>query len=164
LISLVFKEKLAKLNKNLYVDDRARRQIRPGTDHYGSGLYCRNAVRTANDTSAAKLNYLDKASRTYIEDSQNGLLPDFLCGIPTGYIPEYDDIDIESGKLLARGWRSILMFLATKRRLISLDKARRVFACGSLGEQTYDHKNFEQKLADLRAEDLKKRRSALRLF
>lgn len=147
MLGFVFKSKLSRLNPDLYVDDSSRRQV--SGDWWTAGLYSRR-VRRSSLFRGTDRHYLDAEGQRYAEACETGQIADFILGVPQGYVPEYDVYCQESGRLLARGWRSILLALVDKR-LVSLDRARRVFGCASLGETPYDRANFAQKRQMLNA-------------
>ena len=57
---------------------------------------------------------------------------------------------------MARGWRGVLTELV-KRRLVTLDRARSVFGCSSLGETDYDRMSYDEKRFLMKREQKKGR-------
>lgn len=84
-----------------------------------------------------------------MEMKENGQAGEFICGVSI-WTPEYDRFDLETGTLLMRGWRSLVLYLV-KKEICTLERAKRVFG-NSLGETDYDKLHFEQKLAKAREE------------
>lgn len=123
------------------MDTEKRSHIRG--DMYSSGLYYKQGRRDTG-TTAAERALVHASQRTYLEAIEAGELDKFICGVSINFVPEYDRFDIEECKILMPGYRTILMRLV-KDNLISLDKARKVFDCPSLGESDYDKLNFMQK-------------------
>lgn len=137
--SFIFKTKLAKLNHLLFVDDSAKSRV---SDEWSVvGLFLRNNERAKSRT----FDYasLDGKTREYMKAYDEGNLYEHIGSVPHGYVPENDLFDINTGRLLARGWRSIVLRLVEKR-LCTIDKARSVFS-RSLGESDYDRLNSDQK-------------------
>lgn len=138
--SFEFKSKLRLLNDSLYVDDSKRTPIAEG---FFSTALC---IRKGKRAKHVNYNYAhNKESREYLHATNSGMVDDFLGGVPLGWIPEFDMFDLETGKLLARGWRTTLLMLARKKH-ISLDKARRVFQCNGLGLDHYDFLTLDTKV------------------
>ena len=138
-----FKNLLAKVNPLLYVyDENAAYNF--GHERI-SGIYLRGGRRDGG-ISASDKHYAGKAkAMAYLEAKESGALDTFCGGCNLGEIAEFDVFDLEFGRMVNMGWRSILLSLA-KRGIISLDKAKKVFNCSSLGESDYDKLDFFGKL------------------
>jgi hypothetical protein len=84
-----------------------------------------------------------------MEMKENGQAGEYLCGV-SEWTPEWDRFNVETGALMMRGWRSLVLHLVRKG-VCSLERARKVFS-SSLGESDYDRWSFDQKLAKAREE------------
>lgn len=141
--SYIFKEKLRRLNNNLYLkEDNA---VARTNEVRAAGIYTRVTRRTDQ-----KSNYhqLDADAQKWLSASESGHTDKFITGCPTGWIPEHDVIDIETGRILQKGWRTVVLYLV-KERLCSLDKAKQVFS-SSLGESDWDKWGYDKRLYELR--------------
>lgn len=141
--SYIFKEKLRKLNPSLYLkEDNA---VARTNDVRASGIYSRVTRRVD-----AKSNYhqLDSDAQKFLFAHESGNADKFVTGCPTGWIPEYDNIDVESGRILQKGWRTIVLYLV-KERLCSLERAQKVFT-SSLGTTDWDKWGYDRRLYELR--------------
>jgi hypothetical protein len=120
------------LNSNLFVDDSRRTMV--DADHAAASLcsYVGKRKKKLGD-----YNHVTADLRQKLEAEDAGLTHEFICGVPLSWVPEHDEYSPQTGKLLARGWRSILLLLV-KKGFASLDKARRVFATPGLGSDEYD--------------------------
>jgi hypothetical protein len=85
----------------------------------------------------------DSQTLKYLEEQEKGLTDDYVCGVPHGWVPEYPVFDPKTRRLVARGWRGIVLTLV-ERKLTTLSKARQVFG-SSLGETSYDRQPFHVK-------------------
>lgn len=139
MLSLVFKSKLKKLNPDLFVDDTQARVV---NGEWKASMLCCNKFKRAKEMLPSEYAQLGDDARKWLQAKDGGWLPEYICGVPVGYVPEYDVFD-ENGRPLARGWRSICMVLAT-RGYTTLEKARRVFS-SSLGERAYDRMTLDEK-------------------
>lgn len=152
-----FLTKLRRLNSRLYVGERGA--VAMSGEWHALGLYERR-VSNRHQTSARLLSEANDVDRKYLGDRESGATDDFVCGIPAGWVPEGDVFD-EQGKLLARGWRSIVCFLVKSNRT-TWDKARKHFGAG-IGTSTYDKADFHGKRAyvqRLTKQEFKKNRFA----
>lgn len=141
--SYIFKEKLRKLNPSLYLkEDNA---VARTNDVRATGIYSRITVRTD-----AKSNYhqLDADAQKWLSANESGNADKFITGCPTGWIPEYDDMDVETGRILSKGWRTIVLYLV-RERFCTLDKAKKVFS-SSIGESDWDKWGYDKRLSVLR--------------
>lgn len=147
--SFEFKAKLKRLNGSLYVAEDRRSHV--------LGDYWSAPLRLSFGKQRDKLTSGDYAQiggqeERYIRDLDAGLVPEFMCSVPVGWVPEYDVIGFDKSKhrhvVLARGWRSILMNLVEKKA-VSLDRARVVFDCSDLGQKAYDKLDLGQKIAQV---------------
>lgn len=150
--ALEFETKLKKLNPRLYLGRTLNTTFNP--ELLSTGIYCRDY----NPSERVDLNTLDYES---LEESSSvrrmNESPDgYFSWCTWKHVPEGNQYTPQ-GKLLARGWREILLKLASCN-LISLHKARRVFNDRSLGESSYDKLNHQQKV------DLNNGRSSSRLY
>jgi len=114
-----FQAKLRKLNPDLFIYTDEIVTLPTGVQ--ATGIYQKN-VRQPKNLSDSELNYAGEG-RKLLEGYYSGNLPKYICGISYPEIPEYD---IEHLKI--KGYRSILKFLI-KNRLVSKDKAEKVFNC-----------------------------------
>jgi hypothetical protein len=138
--SYIFKEKLKKLNASLYLkEDNA---IARTNDVRATGIYSRVARRAADNTDYTQLTV---EGRAWLSAKDAGQMDTFITGCPTGWIPEYDVFEVESGRILQKGWRTIVLYLV-KERFTTLDKARNTFS-RSLGESDFDKAGYDGKLA-----------------
>ncbi len=114
-----------------------------------TGESCLAVLRRRNKrkaaTSSAKLSESDSATHKYLTEEAEGVKDEFLFAVPYPFIPEYDEIQPSTGKILKRGWRSVAMDLV-KRDVCSLQKVRSIFRCSSLGECSYDKMGYHGKL------------------
>lgn len=138
--------KLKRLNDNLVVLNDKQCRIASEVPSYP--LHLKFGKRTIYRAVGAK-NYVDSATRKFMEMKENGQAGEFLCGV-SEWTPEYDRFNPETGTLVMRGWRSLALFLV-KKGVCSLERARSVFG-ESLAETDYDKLNFEGKLALARQE------------
>ena len=134
-----FKDKLRQLNDKLYIIDAT------AVENYGkeliSGIWLRNG-RSRGGLSNMDLHYVDNAmARRVIQDGNAGLMDTFICGCNIGETPEYDRFDLDARRMIHMGWRTIVLTLV-KRNICTLDRARKVFNCSSLGESDYDKLDF----------------------
>lgn len=145
--SFVFKSKLKRLNDSLYIDESKRTHVEG--EYYSAPLRL-SLGKQRKALTSADYAQIGGAEEKFIRDQDSGLVPEFMCSIPVGWVPEYDIFQYDKAKhrqtLVARGWRSILLNLVAKKA-ISLDKARAVFECGDLGMKSYDKLDGGQKLA-----------------
>jgi hypothetical protein len=122
--SFDFKSKLQRLNRDLFInEDRARDIV--GTEWKTVALCSKRPKRSDKATSRSDLNYLDKSGREYLEALDSGSVAHFICGVPQGWLPERDITD-DRGRILARGWRSVVKHLI-KSGYTTPERARRVF-------------------------------------
>jgi len=143
--------KLKRLNNRLIVQTDQPRKILFGITSYPIVLAF--GKRTHRSSNTARYDRLDTDARRYMEMKQSGQAGEYMGGV-CEYVPEYDEFDIESGQLRFRGWRSIAYNLVL-RGACTLDRARKVFNCSSLGETDWDKLPSEQKLAWVRREHAK---------
>lgn len=128
----IFLEKLKRINPLFY--------IRTG------GLYLRSPQRAkAIDTSV-----VGGSTAEYLRAKQEGHIDQFISGVPDEWIFEHDVLDPVSGRMVSKGWRSILKSVEAKGR-IDKYKIKKVFR--NYGELAYDHMSYEQKLAQIREPD-----------
>lgn len=138
--SYIFKSKLKQLNPHLYVREDA--QIARNKEHSATGIYTKNVHR---ENTKSDYNYLNADAAQWLEAKETGNTDTFITACPSGWIPEYDTFDIESGRVLAKGWRTIVLHLV-KEKHCSLERAQRIFT-SSLGEHTWDRAGFEGRLS-----------------
>lgn len=145
--SFDLKSKLKRLNPNLFIDDSAKSHVYG--DFYVSALNL-NRFKRSDAATTSEYNSLTKEAREWLQDYDKGLLPEHVCSVPTGWIPEYDifafDKEKKTSRYVARGWRTVLIILAQKG-IVTLDKARRVFDRPGLGVDTYDRLTRDEKEA-----------------
>lgn len=135
-----FIAKLQKLNPNLYANLDRKVEVSAG---WTSTALCLKKVKRKTSIAATGLNYVTGDQRNYLQAGMDGHIDEYLGGIPLGWVPEYDVIDPDEGKVLARGWRTIVYDLVKKGHA-KLDKARSLFSA-SLGESDYDRLSYEAK-------------------
>jgi hypothetical protein len=124
--SFEFKSKLKRANPDLFVNEDSARAV-PGSEWNVVAL-CSHKAKRSDRTSRSDLQYLASDARNYLEAYEMGSTAQFICGVPQGWVPEYDLVD-GRGRILARGWRSIVKHLI-KSGYTTPEKARRAF--GSL--------------------------------
>jgi len=156
--SFEFKSKLSRVNSSLYVDESRRNQVKG--DYFTSGIYSRRKQRSKKAMTNTESHYAG-AAREYLLAGDRGELDEFVCGCPSQWVPEYDVFDLESGKILSRGWRSIALDLVKKGHA-SIDRVRRVFRCSDLGRSQYDIATYEGKLSWARGPKWKSRTDLLK--
>lgn len=108
-----------------------------------SGIYLQQ-VRQAGLSKGTKGHGTAQQEKFYSE-LETGQLDKFLCGVCIEWVPEFDIFNAEHTKIAVPGWRTILMRLI-QSKLVTKDKARKVFNCQSLGEIDYDRLTFFGKL------------------
>lgn len=139
--------KLQKLNPKLYVETRHGWQV--NEDFTVVGIYLKKPRRKQQKVKGHALIANTAERRKTLEAGYFGLRDEHVGSCDKQFVPEYDIFDLEKGEMLAEGWRTIVCSLA-KRKVVSLEKARKVFRSSSLGEQTYDKLGFDQKVAVVR--------------
>jgi hypothetical protein len=138
-----FVEKLMKVEPSLYVHRQG----------HIAGIYKRSNQRRAV-ISRQDLQYATPEQQKFIEALAKGLKDQYTkVGVNPEFVPEYDVFDLETGRLVAPGWRGILVRLAS-RKFISLSRARKHFGCAGLGTNDFDKMGFEARLK--RAQELEK--------
>jgi len=141
-----FKTKLTKLNSRLFIkSDSAKKD---GQFRF-SGIYYKEPERDKISASSGDRNYAHVSQQKYLNELAAGNLDKFICGTCIDFIPEYDIIDTERSRIVAAGWRSILLRLVSLK-LTTMDRARKVFSCPSLGEADFDRASFFEKLNIIR--------------
>lgn len=138
-----FQSRLRKINPGLYVKtDEISKLSLP--DLRISGIYLkqhkRQEIKHKNDKNA-----VDYHHEGYLTALERGELDTFICGVALDYIPEYDVFDFARNQMLMPGWRKIALRLV-ELKLCSLEKAKKVFECSSLGESDYDKMSFFKRL------------------
>lgn len=145
-----FEKKLKRLNPHLYVDYRDARKASPKYDYLLTGIYLRVTKRDKLKYSKASYEGLSQEQRAYLRDKEAGHFDVHVGGVCLQIVPEYDIFDISGCQLLVPGYRSILLSLV-KKGYVDLKKAKRVFACSSLGESDYDNQDFFGKIKLIKA-------------
>lgn len=135
-----FSAKLKRLNPSLFIGVNSQNRV--DKDHSVMGLWLHAGQRYSRSSG---LEQLDSDARRYMEDGESGAKPEFICGVPAGWVPEYDEYNVKDKRRLARGWRSVLVIL-TQKKLINIETARRVFSCPGLGTDEYDRIDFEERI------------------
>lgn len=139
-----FHSKLRQLNPTLYVMTDNKKQVKG--DWWTTGIYQKQGERIKKRISKGNLHYGNKfGGGDYLRKVYSGEIDSFIMGCPVGWVPEYTVFDLSQFEILAMGWRPILIRLAEKR-LISVEKARKVFNCPSLGLSDYDLISTEDKI------------------
>lgn len=136
-----FQHKLRQLNEKLYVKTD---QVRKDGVHKIAGIYLKSAGRVQVNAGSNK-GYASVEQQKYLEALERGELDKFICGITLDLIPEYDIIDVERSRIIAPGWRTILLSLI-RQNVVNSDKAKKIFSCSSLGEADFDRATFFQKI------------------
>jgi hypothetical protein len=129
-----FCDKLKKLNSLLYVDcNRVVYTINPilGT----SGIYLKNKKRDQIDERGLSGDQLSDAR--IINDQHD----EYIGWVTHGFVPEGDKFD-DSGKCIARGWRSIVKKLV-EYGITTSKKAKTIFGWE---QSSYDVLSYEQKV------------------
>jgi hypothetical protein len=139
-----FKSKLKRLNPSLYVMEDAAARI---DSEFRVGSICLPPKRSAG-LSAADRGAANSQETRFFDDSAAGFMPDIICGVPVPYVPEHDLFNLETGKLRARGWRSILKILIS-RGICSVERAQKVFG---FSFDAYDRLNETERLKWARGE------------
>lgn len=137
-----FQHKLKKLNPSLFVND-SNANARDG-EWKVLGLYLRRTAQSERFTEFQKV-MLDGDARRYIDAQESGHAAEHVCSVPANWVPERDIFGAD-GKLLAKGWRTIVMNLIA-RRIVNRERATAVFGT-SLGETAYDRMSFEDRQRD----------------
>jgi hypothetical protein len=137
-----FQPKLKKLNKSLYVNTDNVNRVSAGV--FTTGIYVR-AAGQSKKVEGVNTNYAQSDASRYLRELRSGQLDAFVCGVSVNFVPEYDIYDLDREKILMPGWRTIALTLVRKE-LCSLEKAKRVLKCNSLGESDYDRLPFAQRL------------------
>lgn len=132
-----FISKLKRLNRDLYLGDEGREVF----GYPAVGLYRR---RNRREDFGLLAGNATKDDKNLLQDLQSGARDEYLCGIPVGWVPDLPLFDRQSRKLAAPSWRDILLKLSRKG-VIDLYRARRVFNDGSLGERDFDRLDFDSK-------------------
>lgn len=135
-----FKHKLARLNSRLYIRTDEVTKM-DGLAH--AGIYMRN-VKQAGLSWETKGRGDHRVER-YYQELESGNLDKFLCGICVEWLPEYDIFNADYTKIAVPGWRTVLLRLVSLKAF-TLDEARKVFNCYSLGENDYDRMTFFQRV------------------
>jgi hypothetical protein len=133
-----FIRRLKKLNRDLYLSSRGNKI---DESHVAVGLYLRGGDRDESFYSEHDKNLADSEMRRAVDELQQGARDKYLCAVPAGWVPEYSELS-PSGKILARGWRAIVLILVHKK-ILDIHRARRVFG-GSLGESDFDRLPYNE--------------------
>lgn len=137
-----FQNKLKKLNERLYVNTEKVNRIAAGV--FATGIYLKSGGRN-KVSEKLNVNYADSSVQGYLRGLKSGEQDTFVCGVSTNFVPEYDVYDLDREKILMPGWRTIALALVRKE-LCTIEKARRVFRCKSLGDTDWDKLQFPQRL------------------
>lgn len=125
-----FERKLRRLNPRIYLGKNINTEY--NKELFSTGIY----YKDGNNGEKIDGSVLDaegsKLAQKYNESPDLYLTFCTYKAIPEGNL--YDD----KGHIIAPGWREILLNLG-KKNLISINKARKVFQCPSLGLSTYDN-------------------------
>lgn len=138
---------LKRLNKELYIESA---NIGTYTTGERAVAIKRRKPKRKEALKASHLNQTSNEDRGFLDDEVQGTKDEFVMAIPYPYVPEYDQIDFKSGRILKRGWRTAALILV-KKNICTIEQVRRVFRCSSLGESTYDKLGYEGKLRLCRA-------------
>lgn len=133
-----FNSKLKRLNPNLYCGGNSATVF--DAEWRSIGIYYRRTVQEAKMTSALMAHASDD-ERAYIKRREEG--DEFVSGVTINWVPEHPKFS-PKGKLLAKGWRSIVLELVRKG-FVSIDRAKKVFNCPSLGESDFDKLSYDGK-------------------
>lgn len=134
---------IKKLNDRLYVKTDERKEIAEG--FWVTGIYYKEPERVISRYKNNK-NAVHGQHEKYLNALEAGELDKFITGVCLNVVPEYDIFDLAYNRMLAPGWRKIVLKLV-QHKLCTLEKARKVFKCSSLGEHDYDKMKFFQRLA-----------------
>ena len=137
-----FSSKIKELNDHLYVKTDDRNEIAEG--FHVSGVYYKQPGRVESRFKNNK-NLVHAKHENYLLALEAGELDKFICGVCLEIVPEYDVFDLAYDRMLAPGWRKVVLRLV-KLDLCTLVKARKVFNCSSLGEHDYDKMGFFDRL------------------
>lgn len=138
-----FQSKLRKLDPNLYVRTDDVRVLENGLKH--AGVYYKQKKQAVKSNKVDRL-HASSEQQKYLNALEKGELDFYVCGICIDILPEYDIINTNYGRIVSLGWRTVLLRLV-EHKITTLEKARKVFNCSSLGESDFDKANFHQKLA-----------------
>lgn len=81
----------------------------------------------------------------YYAALESGQLDKYLAGVCLERIPEYDIFNEDYTKMEIPGWRTIILRLV-QAKVTTLERARKVFECSSLGESDYDKLSLAGKM------------------
>jgi hypothetical protein len=138
-----FNAAIALLNKGVYIDvSNITTYVKTGEKALAVK---RRTARRKAATSAKQRNEADSLDLRFLDDEVQGTKDEFLMAIPYPWVPEYDELDGKTGRVIKRGWRSAALSLVRKN-ICTIEQARKVFKCRSLGESTYDKLGYEGKL------------------
>ena len=130
-----FQTRLKALNKDIYIDFK-HRSFGTGSKEGTSGIYMRDLKRRVDETGSGLGSIYAKAC-----EAERGA--DTMIGwTQHGYVPEGDLFNLETGRIIAQGWRTII------KRLIAAGHTTPVKASRVMGytESFYDRMNYDQKL------------------
>lgn len=138
----VFKEKLALLNRDLYVDERTSTAL---NDEWSVAAIKLRKGRA--DSRKTDVTSVQGDAARFLRDTEAGHIDETVGAVPLNWVPEYDILDpaCERPRLLARGWRTTILGLI-KKGLVSESKARSVFSY-SLGESRHEKLSLAEKFA-----------------
>lgn len=138
-----FKAKLRRLDTRLEIQ-HANPQLRENNLKFAP-LYYKSPRREFSKIAKTDRNLVHSGHAQYLDALEKGVMDIYVTAICLDFIPEYDIFNKEYTKLAVIGWRSVLLMLV-KKNIVSLDKARKVFNCQSLGEHDYDKMDIFGKL------------------
>lgn len=135
-----FKSKLRELNPDLIVKDD---QVSKMRGFNLAGIYLK--MKAQKGLSPWLRGFGEGDAVKFCDAQASGQLDKHLCGVCIDWIPEYDVFNADYSCLSVPGWRTILLRLVATK-VISLQRAQKVFDCRSLGESDYDKASYHNKL------------------
>lgn len=143
-----FTSRLRQLNGDLYVKTDQVIKM-DGLKH--SGIYLKMIKQSglSYDTKGHGAANVEK----FFAARETGQLDKYMCGVCIEWLPEFDIFNADYTKIAVPGWRSTLLRLI-QSKAFSLQSARKVFNCSSLGETDYDRMSFFNKMQFAKRIDL----------
>lgn len=138
-----FNAAVSRLNKGCYIEtSNISTYIKNGEQ--AVALKRRKSTRKDN-ASQKQRSEADALDLRYIDDEVSGAKDEFVMAVPYPWVPEYDELDFKTGRIIKRGWRTAALALV-KKNICTIEQVRNAFKCRSLGESTYDKLGYEGKL------------------
>lgn len=138
----LFREKLRECNPRIYVDMN-HRVFSTNAELGTSGIYLKDYNSGQIDTSKLSGDTLS------IAEKYNTSPDEYIGWVTHGYVPEVDEFQLETGKPISRGWRTIVSYFV-KKGYIEKKKAEQVFGWY---QSDYDKMSYDQRLELARKHD-----------